>query len=187
MQPVHIFEHRIWRERYEGTLDSVKDKAVDLLSTSSRLNSGLERGGGLSSSSDPNAPHYWQELQPFLNWLLPKVNEVWNHWGYPNGQRRIGASWANIHPTGAWTDEHQHRSTPLVAVLYVNQPANGGNLEIADPLFYHWNGSKKSTDDTWREISVQTGDVVIFPGWINHRTQKNQSSEDRYVISFNVA
>jgi uncharacterized protein (TIGR02466 family) len=186
MRPIHIFEHLIWQDRYEGPLDLIKNRAVHLLSTSSRLNSGLELGGGLSSSSDPSAPHYWRESQPFLEWLIPNVNEVWRHWGFPNSQRKFNGSWVNIHPKGAWTAEHQHRSTPLVAVLYLSQPDNGGYLEIADPLFYHWNGSKKPTDDTWREIPVQTGDVVIFPGWINHRTQKNQSTEDRYVISFNI-
>lgn len=187
MQPVQLFEHLIWRGHYNGDLSSLKERIEILFDTSNNLNTGLEMDGGLSSSSDPNAPHHWKEAQPFLNWLIEPGSQVWQHWGFPDAALRVGASWANQHPKGAWTNEHQHRSVPMVAVLYVNQPDGGGNLEIADPLFYHWNYSFKPTYDTWREIAVQTGDVLIFPGWINHRTQKNTSNDNRYVISFNIA
>jgi uncharacterized protein (TIGR02466 family) len=186
MQPIQLFEHLIWKGHYDGDLTGIKERIQVLFNTSTKLNSGLERDGGVSSSSDPSAPHTWKESIQFLNWLIEPTAQVWQHWGFPEAALRVVASWANRHPTGAWTEEHQHRSVPLVAVLYVDQPDSGGNLEICDPLFYHWNYSMKPSGDNWREIKVQTGDILIFPGWINHRTQKNQSDQDRYVISFNV-
>ena len=186
MQPVTLFEHLIWRGHYDGDLTSLKERIEILFDTSNKLNTGLERDGGVSSSSDPNAPHTWREIGPFLNWLIEPSSQIWQHWQFPEAALRVKASWANCHPTGAWTDEHQHRSVPMVVVLYVDQPECGGNLEIADPMFYHWNYSEKSTDNTWREVPIQSGDVLIFPGWINHRTQKNASYNNRYVISFNI-
>lgn len=186
MQPVQLFEHLIWKGHYDGDLSELKDRVNFLLDNSKNLNTGLEMDGGISSSSDPNSPHTWSSTRPFLSWASNRITQVWQHWGFPDDNFIVGASWANRHPKGAWTNEHQHRSTPLVVVLYLDQPEGGGNLEIADPLFYHWNYSKKPTTDTWREIPVQTGDVVIFPGWINHRTQKNTSDQDRLVISFNI-
>lgn len=186
MESVHLFEHLIWKGHYNGDLTDIKSRVEFLMNNSKHLNTGLEMDGGVSSSSDPNNPHTWRDLAPFLNWAMPMAKNVWSHWGFPDEELFVAASWANKHPKGAWTFEHQHRSVPLVIVLYVNQPNGGGNIEIADPLFYHWNYSKKPTHDTWREIPVKTGDVLIFPGWINHRTQKNTSDEDRYIISFNV-
>jgi uncharacterized protein (TIGR02466 family) len=188
MEPFNLFESVIWKGHYDGDLSGLKDHALRLLSTSKKLNDGLERDGGKSSSSDPNAPHSWTECRPFVEWLVEPTSTVWDNWQLNKQQpRQIGSSWVNIHPKGAWTAEHQHGSSAMVVVLYINQPQGGGNLEILDPLLYNWSsvpGRLKGV--VWREIPVQTGDVVIFPGWVMHRTQKNTSDEDRVVASFNI-
>ena len=145
----------------------------------------MERDGGLSSSSDPDAPHFWKEAEEFFNWLKPNSTLAWNNWGYPNVNRSFGNSWANIHPPGGWTDVHTHGTAKQVVVLYLQQPTNGGNLEIQNPLFYHWQGYYTGAPE-WLEIKVNTGDVLLFPGWISHRSQKNLSSENRIVLSFNI-
>jgi hypothetical protein len=187
MEPVQAFEHLVWKDHYEGDLSMMLKDARHLLDTSLALNVGLERDGGVSSSSDPDAPHNWISTGPFLNWVDPLSLKIWKHWGYPLTHERIlSGSWVNRHPNGAWTDAHQHGMVPQVIVLYLDNPENGGNLEVAHPLFYHWSSTIKSPGYEWIEIPVKTGDVIIFPGWINHRTQKNQSSQDRIVMSINV-
>ncbi len=187
MEPADIFERLIWKGHYDGDLSKMLENAKYLLSTSLNLNVGLERDGGVSSSSDPNAPHNWSATGPFLNWLDPVSLKIWHHWGYPIKHERIlSGSWVNKHPKGAWTDEHQHGQVPMVVVLYLYNPKDGGNLEVANPLFYHWSGTIKTPGYEWTQIPVESGDVIIFPGWINHRTQKNLSDEDRYVMSINV-
>jgi hypothetical protein len=65
MEPAQVFEHLIWRDRYPGDLSAMLKDAQHLLDTSLALNTGLERDGGVSSSSDPNAPHNWTSTEPF--------------------------------------------------------------------------------------------------------------------------
>ncbi len=173
MTPENIFGSVLWKGHYNGDLSLIHEQCKILLSSSKNLNTGLERDGGLSSSSDPNAPHMWDECLPFFDWLSPNLKTVWQDMRYPPGHVYPKGSWANIHPPGAWTDEHQHGSTALVVVLYVEQPDNGGNLEIFDPLFYNWGGTIRMPGMAWGEVSVKTGDVLMFPGWLLHRTQKN--------------
>ena len=186
MEPCNVFEHVIWKGHYDGDLSNIRNRSLQILTTSNKLNAGLERDGGRSSSSDPDAPHKWPEIDPFINWLVEPVQHILPHWNYFDEKIQFGSSWVNIHPTGAWTDEHQHGSVPLVVVLYIEQPKDGGNLEVFDPLFYNWSGTPGRTPNPWREIVVQTGDVIIFPGWILHRTQKNASDQNRIVASFNI-
>ncbi len=187
MEPAAVFEQLIWRDHYDGDLSAILADARRLLDNSANLNTGLERDGGVSSSSDSNAPHNWPSLRPFLNWVDPISLKIWNHWGYPlNHDRVLSGSWVNRHPHGAWTDEHQHGMIPMVIVFYLDNPENGGNLEVANPLFYHWSGTIKTAGFEWVEVPVTTGDVIIFPGWLNHRTQKNKSDKDRIVMSINV-
>ena len=35
-------------------------------------------------------------------------------------------------------------------------------------------------------LEVSEGDLLIFPGYLPHKVAKNESDEDRIVISFNV-
>jgi uncharacterized protein (TIGR02466 family) len=175
----------LWKGHYDGDVRLIEHQSRSLLTTSKRLNTGLEMDGGVSSSSDPDVPHDWKSMGPFVRWIYQHLETIWQDIGYKGGNVYPHASWANLHPPGAWTSEHQHGDVPLVVVLYVKQPENGGNLEIFDPLFYNWAGTIRTPQFGWTEIPVQTGDVLVFPGWILHRTQKNQSDTDRIVISIN--
>ena len=50
--------------------------------------------------------------------------------------------------------------------------------EIDKEKFNLWNS------DTWF-FPVKTGDLVMFPGWINHKSLPNESDEDRIIIGTN--
>lgn len=185
MQPLNLFGSVVWKGYYNGDLLSLRNKAESLLLSSNNLNTGLERDGGVSSSSDPDAPHLWAESQEFIYWAQKNSIDVWNNWGYPNIDRHLGNSWANLHPPGGWTDIHTHGVAKQVITLYLDQPNNGGNLEFQNPLFYHWQGYYNGVPE-WIEVPVKTGNVVMFPGWISHRSQKNMSKSNRIVLSFNI-
>jgi len=186
MKPVDIIGNLIYRDSYPYDLSFILQDTIKMFCSSHKLNTGLERDGGLSSSSDPDAPHNWPSVKPFLNWVDGVSWQIWQEWNYPIEHPRIlSGSWVNKHPPGAWTDEHQHGQVPMVIVFYIDKPNDSGNLEIANPLYYHWSGTLKPNIE-WIEVPVKTGDVIIFPGWVKHRTQKNRSSEDRYVMSINV-
>jgi ectoine hydroxylase-related dioxygenase (phytanoyl-CoA dioxygenase family) len=36
------------------------------------------------------------------------------------------------------------------------------------------------------EVKVEAGDLVIFPGWLRHKTQVNSSNSDRIMIGANI-
>jgi uncharacterized protein (TIGR02466 family) len=186
LNPAKIFPEPIWIGHYDGDLSLVKSRALKLFNASNKLNAGLERAGGQSSSSDPDMPHTWPEITDFLDWCDDLTAIVWQDWHYPKADRMVINSWANIHPKGAWTDEHTHNAAGQVIVLYVEQPENGGNLEIFNPMFYNWESTLRESGHSWKELEVKTGDVVVFPGWVLHRTQPNQTDDTRIVMSFNV-
>ena len=35
------------------------------------------------------------------------------------------------------------------------------------------------------EIPVKTNDIIVFPGWLWHKTQASNTEEDRYVMTIN--
>lgn len=175
----------IWKGQFPGDLTSVKNRAYQLLQTSNHLSSVLTTDGGVSSVDDTNGPHMWDESIELLDWMTTHAQQVLKEWQFFDQGTYIDGSWVNLHPPGAWTMEHSHGGASISIVVYLDQPENGGNLEFQNPLFYHWSGYPKE-NTLWQEVTVKTGDVLMFPGWLLHRTQKNLSQSNRIIMSMNV-
>lgn len=192
MQPlVNLFAQPVWFGHYDGDLSAAVKRAEDLFKNSDKLSNQLERDGAQSSVQDPDQPHTWPEMQDLMQWIGNQTQTMWHRWSYANVPRFVHMSWVNNHPPGGWTDEHDHGSVPLAMAVYLKQPKDGGNLLVQNPLSYHWSGTPRTIEADcnqalWREIPVETGDVVMFPGWLLHKTGVNLSNEDRIVMSMNV-
>ena len=39
---------------------------------------------------------------------------------------------------------------------------------------------------SWRYIGVDTNDVIFFPGFVEHQTERSESNEKRYIMSINI-
>jgi hypothetical protein len=77
----------------------------------------------------------------------------------------------------------------LVITAYLNLPENGGFIQFKDPLEYHHGHLTKQFDTelgSWRTMPAKTGDVLMFPGWLRHRTEPNKSKEKRWVLTTNI-
>ena len=182
---MELIHSSVWKGHFPGDLTSVKKRAYHLLQTSNHLSSALTADGGVSSVDDTDGPHMWDDCTELTNWLAVQAKQILKTWEFVNHGTFIDGSWVNLHPPGAWTMEHSHGYTSVAVVVYLDQPEHGGNLEVQNPLFYHWSGYPKK-NELWQEIEVKTGDVLMFPGWLVHRTQKNLSQSNRIIMSMNV-
>jgi uncharacterized protein (TIGR02466 family) len=103
---------------------------------------------------------------------------------------QVSNSWINKHPTGAWTDEHCHKGCQLTIAIYLQVPENSGRIVFKDPLEYHWWGdpsdARSEKDGNWYPVDVTEGDILLFPGWLQHKTEINNSTQDRYVLTINL-
>ena len=123
------------------------------------------------------------------------IRDRWNC--DPGVKRAVMKSWINVHPQGAYTMEHNHHGVLMAVAAYLHVPKNGGNLLVKNPLTPYKAGepihrtyfSESEGRDglEWTSIPVETGDVLFFPGWLNHKTEKNSSKENRFVMSWNVS
>jgi hypothetical protein len=82
----------------------------------------------------------------------------------------IDSWWFNVNTPGEYTGWHAHHRWPRVAVLYVSVPA--GVIEFRQGGAY------------WTETPEQ-GDLLIFPGKLDHRVRPNTSTEQRISVAFN--
>lgn len=100
-------------------------------------------------------------------------------------------SWATLNEKGNKHHGHSHPNTLLSCVYYVS--AESGELVVSNdknnlfPNFdFKFNVEEYNnyTAKSWR-FNVKTGDIVLFPGWLNHYSTPNESDTQRILIGSN--
>lgn len=189
----NLFSLPIYKTRIDTSCLNVDDIKSLIKSEHKRVldfQSPLESNGGTSTYSI-NAHLHKNSLLTNLNSIIK--NHVSIYWKIldidDRLQPRIDQCWSNIHIKESHTLQHSHSLMPVVATFYLQAENDSGNLILINPMEYsltHIPYSVPIERKTETEIPVATGDLILFPGWIRHRTGLNRSDSERIVISYNL-
>ena len=131
--------------------------------------------------------------QTFAKEIQKNILDVFQKYGWKtkNIPITIQEMWAIINKNEDFNVLHSHPNCYLSAAYYVKAPKNCGKFEIECPNIAKLNSFpaiEKPTDLNIRVVSldINEGDLLLFPGYLPHKVAKNESGEDRIVISFNV-
>ena len=109
-----------------------------------------------------------------------------------DNEPHLGNMWANINPPGGFNRPHTHPNSLWSGVYYVKAPKNSGHLKIEDPkpCSLISRPRRKQGDlpmHLWNEVHFQpvAGRLIMFPSWLNHCVDPNQSNDIRISVSFN--
>jgi uncharacterized protein (TIGR02466 family) len=104
----------------------------------------------------------------------------------------LGNMWANINPPGGYNRPHTHPNSLWSGVYYVRTPKNSGHLKCEDPksvaaMTYPRRKEGQLPSYLWREVHFEpiAGRLIMFPSWLNHCVDPNQSNDIRISVSFN--
>ena len=104
----------------------------------------------------------------------------------------LGNMWANINPPGGSNRAHQHPNSLWSGVYYIKAPKNSGDLKIDDPrssAAMYRPQQKKGPMPTrlFRETHYKpiAGRCIMFPSWLMHCVDPNNSNDIRISVSFN--
>ena len=105
---------------------------------------------------------------------------------------KITDMWSIINNKNAFNERHHHGNSALSAAYYVKAEKNAGNIVFFDPRqanVFHHPISKESNNINAQAQSVtpKPGTLVLFPSYLEHKVDENQSNDERIVISFNVS
>ena len=130
-------------------------------------------------------------LQRVKTHILTVFNDyVVNHLQIQN-QFYLTQSWTAINQKGDAHHSHIHPNCVFSCVYYVQ--ANSGDLQIKMPISRIQEGYNVSYKVLQQNIfnsrtinlSVKTGDIVIFPGWCEHQALPNEDDEPRIILGTN--
>lgn len=175
---LNLFPTRVYSVRLDLNIDEVYQavKQFELIKPSSIIsNRGGYQGHGF-------------EYQPLVDSVIdaipvredkPEIKGEFNFW-------------VNVNKKGDYNDVHDHNAyggTFLSGVYYVKTPANCGRLRLFDPrpfvtgapdMKYYNDG------DNYHYFDPEPNLLVMFPGWLKHDVEPNQSDEERISIAFNL-
>ena len=150
----------------------------------------VSNGGGWQSNNiDLATP----ELQELFRIITDKLNELHRYFNLKSSMRQvIEDAWVNINKKGDFNYTHAHPGMFFSCVYYVKGGPNKGNIEFTNPIPAHaYTIQNYMTDEhnafTGNALAIPpiTGELVIFPSWLEHLVRQSQSDEDRISIAIN--
>ena len=108
------------------------------------------------------------------------------------GEPLLGNMWANINYKGGYNRPHIHPNSLWSGVYYIKTPDRCGHLKIEDARTVSLMSRPKKTNKQepkhlWREVHFEpkAGRLIMFPSWVNHCVESNESDDIRISVSFN--
>lgn len=129
-----------------------------------------------------------EKFQDLFSTLSPIIDSFFLQL-YFNGTWRWENAWCNVYPSHAYVPLHDHRGVHWSGVYYVQADPSCGQLLLTDPKEYALSNEPASTFNRGNMISSiipLAGKFVLFPGYLKHESEPNESINDRVIISFNI-
>ncbi len=143
---------------------------------------------GWHSQTDMNQR---KEYEPLIQELFQMQNEIIQEERL-NIQPKLGNMWANINYKEGFNQSHIHPNSLFSGVYYVKAQPNSGRLHVMDPRpgAQHIMPPRKEgklSREFWRDSYYEaiSGRLIMFPSWLWHKVEPNQSNDIRISVSFN--
>ena len=131
------------------------------------------------------------EYHPLVNELVIMCKEVFNE-EWLDREPVLGNMWANINPKDGLNQPHIHPNSLFSGVYYIKSNPQAGRLKIYDPragsqIVMPNRKKGKPPKHLWRDANIDPipGRIIIFPAWLWHSVEPNQSNDLRISVSFN--
>ena len=131
------------------------------------------------------------EYKPLVDQLFLAMRHVWDD-QHLDKRPLLGNMWANINPPGGSNQPHVHPNCFYSGVYYIKSNLKSGRLKLHDPrpgvqLYLPRRTKTEIPKHLWREASLEPvpGRILVFPSWVWHGVEPNESNDIRISVSFN--
>jgi uncharacterized protein (TIGR02466 family) len=191
----NLFPIKIYKASYPYDLQPLIANLIPLIEFDKTLenNQGSMRGEGICSYVERRDLHELDIFAPVVKFIQTHVLTYWRELNYdPAYNPKIEEMWYNIYKEGSFIDLHNHAPRTLTCSFYLSKEFGTSNIVFENPLstilkhqpYYIDKNNYHALFE--EEVDAQSGDLIIFPGWLNHRTIKNSSTTDRIMIGANI-
>ncbi len=136
------------------------------------------------------------KLKPLFNLIWEELKSIVEQMNLLDQYRLDQNSlqfWININGQYNYNSLHNHPQSFFSGVYYVKVPKESGNVIFHHPnslmKFWYQQYTKSSTYESHSSIFVvpEEGKLIVFPSWLEHVVESNESKKERISIAFNIA
>ena len=131
------------------------------------------------------------EYQNLVGESITMCKEVFNE-EWLDREPVLGSMWANINPKDGMNQSHIHPNALFSGVYYVKSNPQAGRLRVYDPrpgaqIMMPIRKEGQPPKHLWRDVNIDPvpGRIIMFPAWLWHAVEPNQSDDLRISVSFN--
>jgi uncharacterized protein (TIGR02466 family) len=132
---------------------------------------------------------YFFQLKHLQKFIIEHVNLYAEHCGYNGYTPVISKSWTNFNNPNDFQFSHSHDNDKAIisGTYYYKTNQNDGDIVFETPniLMEAKKFPSRSSFDTV-QYSPEIGKLLLFPSWLKHKVQPNQTQDTRISISFNI-
>ena len=135
--------------------------------------------------------HIKPEYKVLVDELYQMQHEIFQE-EWLDRRPKLGNMWANINYSGGYNRPHVHPNCLFSGVYYVKTQPQCGELVVNDPrpgiqTMMPTRKSGQPPKHLWREAHIEPiqGRLIMFPAWLWHCVEPNQSNDMRISVSFN--
>ena len=119
--------------------------------------------------------------------LQNAVDEYVNELGV--AEVKITNSWFNNLGVGQRVDSHRHEMSVISGALYLHADQGSAALRFYSPLaalrMHEDVRTENAVSANFIDMPCETGLLILFPSWLEHSTEVNQT-QSRVTLSFNT-
>lgn len=184
-----LFPTLVWR--FELTPETRGEASRNILEALDSLRPAPETmtpGRGWQSDQ---ALHELEAFQGLVSYIHDAVSSILEFLRVGYDKFQITGCWANINPPGAAHKAHYHPNNFLSGVYYVQTGPGADSINFHDPRVQTGVIRPPVTELTAANtdqavVRVRDGALLLFPAYLEHSVDANQSSRERISVSFNV-
>ena len=135
--------------------------------------------------------HTKPEYKPLVDELFIFMRDIFKE-EWLDREPILGNMWANISPKEGSNQPHIHPNSLFSGVYYVKSNPQAGRLKIYDPragvqIVMPVRKKGQPPKHLWRDANLDPfpGRIIMFPAWMWHCVEPNESNDIRISVSFN--
>jgi uncharacterized protein (TIGR02466 family) len=184
------------KEQFFPTIIYGKDVKLDNQFLANEIVEWSKKDPGIKKTNrngwhSPTDMHKMSIFKPLINELFQMQFEIYKE-ECLDKEPVLGNMWANINPPGAYNSAHVHPNSLFSGVYYVKASKDSGDLVCNEPragaqLNMPTRKPGELPKHLWREIHLKPvdGRIIMFPHYLWHSVEPNQSNDIRISVSFN--
>jgi len=173
--------------------DQINRVLFAILGQMRRSSEGMQRSNEGGWHSDNNL-HHLKEMQVVCEEVYKTVMLSLQSLGLDLNKREavIQGMWLNCNDHNHFNRSHVHPNSDFSGVYYLAAPTGCGDLILHDPVTERGVRPFPTVEQrasSWGSVSItpKVGQLVMFPSWLNHATELNQTQDSRVSLSFNLS